>query len=462
MPRAFVAMPFAQQFYPVYLSIREAAMKLGISVFRIDEIWAREDIYKQIEEEILQSDLVIADFTGDRMLDVANPNVVHEAAFARVNKKYLIILAQDHKCLPFDWRTRPAIIYQPTEEGLHYLQERLQAAIQAIMQKQDFGRDYAAMGYSQPLYNMPASVGTMPSPGLMPNVAMMPSSPTSAFDCMENILRSRQQPGAEESGQPEPVLPKGFHAEGDFIICETDQSKMKCILAATFLMGGEEDDDQKPLHKIQVSGYLIDVFAITNEQYEKFVQVGGYVNEMYWCKEGWAWLKQSKIQRPAMLHDAHFNAPQQPVVGVSWYEAFAYAVWAGKHLPTEAQWEYASRGSDQRPYPWGNAKPSRELANYKGILGKPNVLGQFANGISPNGCHDMAGNVWEWCYDWYDPAYYATSPSYNPLGPQHGKDKVCRGGSWSYDPDTLKTYYRFFGAPTLRNQSYGFRCARTL
>jgi formylglycine-generating enzyme required for sulfatase activity len=467
MTRAFIAMPFAQNFHPVYIAIREACERLGITSIRIDEVWAREDIYKQIEEEILKSDFLIADFTGDRMLEVANPNVVHEATFARVNKKYLVLIAQDHKCLPFDWRTRPAVIYQQTEEGLGYLKERLILSIQALMKKEDFGREmvnqlpYPTMPLPLPApYPMPFATGN-------PAYTSLPVSPASEATpghAMENLIRAReghQMPIVLETGVS---LPSGFKQDGDCVQAEIDGSAMAWIRKVKFLMGGAEEEDQKPVHEVNLSDFLIDIYPVTNAQYNKFMEAGGYNQQMYWTAQGWGWRRRYNIERPAFMDDPTLNMADNPVVGVSWYEAMAYAAWANKHLPTEAQWEYASRGEDERHYPWGNQKPGKKLANYAGSAKEASTTpcGKFTAGVSPCGCYDMAGNVWEWCYDWYEENYYHEASLWNPAGPKEGKEKTCRGGSWKYGADALKAFYRFNGKTTLRDKSYGFRCARIL
>ncbi|NUM36840.1 MAG: SUMF1/EgtB/PvdO family nonheme iron enzyme [Candidatus Brocadiae bacterium] len=482
MPCAFVAMPFAQKFYPVYQSIKSACEQLGVSTLRIDEVWARDDIYQQIEEEILKSDFVIADFTGDRMMEVPNPNVVHEATFARVNKKYMVLLAQDHKCLPFDWRTRPAIIYQDTKEGLQYLGERLRIAIQALLQKPDFGHDNRKNAPPvMPSFSYPQqpAVSAIPSASYTPlpfsfnpmmqnqqqNVSFYESSPAGII---ENLLRSREKKQALLAAVGVPPLPQGFRKEGDLVLCEADGSSMAWIPESTFMMGAAEEEDQGPVHEVDLSSYLIDIHPVSIAQYQKFLEAGGYQYPGFWTTEGWKWRIENKIEKPATFPQDPLSQANFPVTGVSWYEAMAYSAWAGKHLPTEAQWEYAARGKDQRTYPWGNKKPTSKLANYKGKskgTGEkkgPSEREKFSESVSPSGCYDMAGNVWEWCYDWYLEDYYQSSPRLNPIGPKESKEKVCRGGSWTYEVDTIKTYYRFNGETTLRDKGYGFRAARIL
>ncbi len=470
MPRAFIAMPFDQRFYHIYKVIQSACKSLNIQTIRIDEVWARDDIYKQIEEEILKADFMIADFTGDRMMDVPNPNVVHEAAFARTKKKYIIILAQDHKCLPFDWRTRPATIYDDSEEGLSYLKDRLVMGIQALMQKDDFGKDNEEAFVPVPLFHHPVppvmAAAVTPPPHMAPQYTNFSYSSLNMANednlvaAIESQLRSKSNTAETIGNDSLLPLPQGFVEDNGRIICEMNESTMIRIPTTTFKMGGEDDDDQQPIHEVTVSSYLIDKNLVTNADYAKFMETGAYQCQSLWSEDAWSWVCSQRITQPAQWNNSLFNEPEQPVVGVSWYEALAYATWLKKHLPTEAQWELAARGTDQRPYPWGKSDPTPKLAHY--MRKNPAPAGQITAGASPFGCIDMAGNVWEWCYDWYDEEYYANSSLCNPSGPENGDSKVCRGGSWSYDQDTLTTYYRFFGECVLRNHSYGFRCARIL
>ncbi|WP_372369913.1 formylglycine-generating enzyme family protein [Candidatus Uabimicrobium sp. HlEnr_7] len=460
--QAFIAMPFDQKFHSVYKTIRAACESLNIKVIRIDEVWAREDIYKQIEEEILKSDFLITDFTGDRMLEVPNPNVVHEAAFARTKKKYLILMAQDHKCLPFDWRTRPAIIYQMTPEGLKYLEERLVIGIQALMEKEDFGHDYEEAtannfmhGYPQqmPQHYMPMNYATAP-------MNYTPSHNTTLSEIESLLITKQGQPVAVNSNHNS-RLPKGFSKKKDSIVCRIDNSEMVHVPTAEFKMGFE---DEEPEHQVVLSEYLIDKYPVTNKQFAKFIDSGGYQFQGFWSDLGWQWRVNNSISLPAFWDNPKFNDALLPVVGVSWYEAMAYAAWVGKHLPTEAQWELAAKGTDGRQFPWGNEAPCSQRANFRGQSNHLTSVNNFDDIASAYGCIDMAGNAWEWCYDWYDDDYYEKSCRENPVGPPQSEDeeKVCRGGAFSYDIDTLKVYHRFFGIITLRDKSSGFRCARIL
>jgi formylglycine-generating enzyme required for sulfatase activity len=169
------------------------------------------------------------------------------------------------------------------------------------------------------------------------------------------------------------------------------------------------------------------------------------------------------ITQPARWNDPRWNGPTQPVVGVSWYEAEAFARYVNKRLLTEAEWEKAARGDDERLFPWGNEwDPTRTNGPPDGRV--TTQVGSYPTGVSPYGVHDLAGNTWEWVADWYGSGYYASGPADNPPGPASGTERVFRGGSWfSSQPVSLSTTYREhtnlyeFG---VRDEMTGFRCAR--
>ncbi|MDD5563891.1 MAG: SUMF1/EgtB/PvdO family nonheme iron enzyme [Thermoanaerobaculaceae bacterium] len=220
------------------------------------------------------------------------------------------------------------------------------------------------------------------------------------------------------------------------------------IPAGTFEMGCVPADvecaaNEKPRHAVTIdTPFLMMIRPVTVAQYRRFVQSTG---------------------RAAAPAPAFAQGDDHPVVGVDWNDAVAYCSWAGGRLPTEAEWEYAARGGqDGLKYPWGNSI-SHENANFKGTGGRDqwkytSPVGSFdANGF---GLFDMAGNVWEWCADPYGETYYASSPSVDPQGPPSGSSRVLRGGSWDFDPKSLRASFRGWILPWGGCDSGGFRCVR--
>jgi formylglycine-generating enzyme required for sulfatase activity len=179
---------------------------------------------------------------------------------------------------------------------------------------------------------------------------------------------------------------------------------------------------------------------VTNAQFEQFVKATGY-------NAGDGWRKYYTKGKE-----------KHPVVNVSWNDAEAYCKWAGKRLPTEAEWEKAARGNDGRIWPWGNAWDKSKCNSYYGGPRTTTPVGSYPAGASPYGVMDMAGNVLEWCADWYDKNYYTSAPDRNPQGPSSGIQRVLRGGSWvSGNPYDLRAADRGRNNPEARFDYYGFR-----
>ncbi|MCK4814726.1 SUMF1/EgtB/PvdO family nonheme iron enzyme, partial [bacterium] len=179
--------------------------------------------------------------------------------------------------------------------------------------------------------------------------------------------------------------------------------------------------------------FRINIYPVTNRQFEVFIQDKGYQSEDYWSNEGKEWKQKNNITQPGYWDKDKWNQPEHPVVGVSYYEAEAYAKWVGKELPTEEQWERAARGTDGRTYPWGDEFDKEKCNTDESGIGKTTRVTRYPNGISPDGCYDMAGNVWEW----------TTSPE--------GELCVLRSGSWDSPHDFARCANRFRLTPLLRD-----------
>ena len=221
--------------------------------------------------------------------------------------------------------------------------------------------------------------------------------------------------------------------------------KMVYIPAGKFTMGSEQGiSDEKPVHKVFLDGYWIGKYEVTFEQYDKYCEETGKKKP---GDEGW-------------------GRGDRPVINVSWFDAVAYCQWLNKKtglnfkLPTEAQWEKAVRGTDGRTYPWGEGI-DKNKCNYNNNLGRTSPAGKFPAGASPYGCLDMAGNVWEWCADWYNGNYYEKSPEINPKGPELGDSRVLRGGGWNHDAHDCRASFRlYYRPPSARWDDYGVRLSQ--
>jgi formylglycine-generating enzyme required for sulfatase activity len=218
--------------------------------------------------------------------------------------------------------------------------------------------------------------------------------------------------------------------------------EMVSIPAGEFMMGSENGaGDEKPVHKVVLSAFAMDKYEVSNEKYFTYECLTGRVKDY----KTWAG-KHSFSENPLC-----------PVVNVSWNEAKAYADWMRMKLPTEAQWEYACRAGFTGEYSFGdNAEMLERYAWYwENAERKTHPIGEK----KPNkwGLYDMHGNVWEWCWDWYDEKYYTNSPSNNPPGPESGTARVLRGGSWDFDPLYCRAAFRDWDSPVYWCNYYGFR-----
>lgn len=243
-------------------------------------------------------------------------------------------------------------------------------------------------------------------------------------------------------------------------------------------MGSEEEDlkETAPPHRVSVDSFYIDMHEVTNEQFAMFLNEKKPTEGEEGVRFNWVVIRDdltgaaraswwpTEITYEKGEYSAMEGFENYPVIVVSWYAANEYCRWAGKRLPTEAEWEYAARGGQkEKIYPWGNAIPTGgvifDRAWQSNLAPPPTapVGSYYPNGY---GVYDMAGNVWEWTYDWYDPKYYEKSSHSNPKGPETGEVKVMRGGSWFNSPDALRVALRNYAPPDVLNEDVGFRCAK--
>lgn len=212
------------------------------------------------------------------------------------------------------------------------------------------------------------------------------------------------------------------------------------VPAGEFLMGSREEDDT-PSHKVFVDGYYVSRYPVTNAEYHAFVEATGHTRPEHW---------QGGIY-PAWAAD-------HPVVYVSWHDAAAYCRWARGRLLSEAEWEKAARGTDERRYPWGNTFDSARCNSRESDIKDGTRVGKYSpSGDSPYGVSDMAGNVWEWVLDWFAPAYGDSSLAHNPMGPATGRAKVIRGGSYYNNERLVTCFARDHALPEICAVNYGFR-----
>jgi serine/threonine-protein kinase len=259
---------------------------------------------------------------------------------------------------------------------------------------------------------------------------------------------------------------------------EKDGMEMVFVPAGEFEMGNNRG--RQTARQVYLDAYWIDKTEVTNEMFQKFVNETGWQTDAE--KKGWSWAYQSfekdyEETTGASWRNPHpsfpvFGLQNHPVVHVSWFDAQAYCEWAGRRLPTEAEWEKAARGTDGRTYPWGNQDPDGHLANFADVsldhfLSDKNVddgyqftapVGSYPAGASPYGALDMAGNVAEWVHDW-DCFSCPNDSLVNPVGPDSGDERIFRGGSWISSLDTMPSWKRFSSYPESSISFYGFRCA---
>jgi len=258
------------------------------------------------------------------------------------------------------------------------------------------------------------------------------------------------------------------------------------IAGGTFMLGSTPEmpfvfDNEKWAHPVKVNHFRISATPVTFSEFQNFVNAGGYLERSVWSDEGWEWLQKSGQKNPVYWKKDDQGKwlwrwfdqwrqiePFLPMVNVNWYEANAFCKWAGRRLPTEAEWELAASAFPSQEqkgfygkkqwYPWGNNHPSQKHANLDSSLGDIADVRAYPNGDSAFGLRQMIGNVWEWTADTFD-AFpgYVTDPYDTYSAPSFGQQKVLRGGCWATRPHVIRNTFRNFYTPDRNNIFAGFR-----
>ncbi len=295
---------------------------------------------------------------------------------------------------------------------------------------------------------------------------------------------SAQASPSPQEPTPKPQPPRAGEPPGGSAKPPAARSGEEMVLVpgGPFLMGTPREaarapEDEKPQHTVTLDAFRIDRFEVTNADYARFLEAirPKHPATCHSLEEA------GKDHTPGSTwwNDPEWNAPEKPVVGVDWYDAYAYCAWAGKRLPTEAEWEKAARGEDGRRFPWGNDPPGRArqgnfadesakrvdpawriVDGYDDGFVHTAPVGSFPDGATLYGAQDMLGNVWEWVNDIYSESEYTAAARVSPRGPMEGPQRVLRGGSWDSTPNFLRVAARYYKFPVYRNSSFGIRCAR--
>jgi formylglycine-generating enzyme required for sulfatase activity len=283
-------------------------------------------------------------------------------------------------------------------------------------------------------------------------------------------------PSAPQGAAPQGAAPQGAapaSSEGSqanqgsgLAKSPVDGAPLVQVPLGTFTMGTDNDPlawpREKPAHMVYLDDYWMDQTEVTVAMFDLFVQQTGHTTNAeqngfgYIYDGGWVEVSGANWRNPFGSGEA--VSPFLPVTQVSWFDAEAYCAWAGRRLPTEAEWEKAARGLDTRRFPWGDDDPRPDLLRFESSDGPVNV-GSFPTGASPYGILDLAGNVYEWVYDWFQDDYFQVSPDSNPQGPASGAYRVMKGGGWNSSLKQVRITGKDVSPPEQYNSLLGFRCS---
>ena len=231
----------------------------------------------------------------------------------------------------------------------------------------------------------------------------------------------------------------------------TDEAELVLIPAGEFTMGHNSGYDTLPVRRVNLPAFYIDKYEVTNKHYKRFIDATGY--KVPWSQDPavaayvWDWQKRMYPE----------GKGDDPVVLVSWDDANAFCTWAGKRIPTEAEWEKATRGPKGKPYPWGSEWAKGKANTAESGLKQTAPMGNFKEDVSEYGVHDLAGNVSEWVEEWFAPYPGNPMTSYE----ERNKYRVLRGGSWDYAHSIANGYHRQYALPQSQMTAIGFRCVKT-
>lgn len=493
----FVLMPFKDDMKEVYWqAIKPACESANFTALRVDEVKGVYNINKKIIENIFSSDAIIADLTG------SNPNVFYEMGVAHAIGNKTIMIIQRKEKVPFDVSTYHAIHYEQSESGLQELKTNIAEFLACI--------DEWRTSPTNPVQDFKPFDALVPASSLED---MQKRIKEKEKELANTVHRSEYEKIKTELEQTKQALSKRplqrdisdlrqkvtdltlqlKEQQIRVIRDEADkkeavkkiiapQDEMVLVPAGEFIMGTSDEQIEKylkenkslerdwlnrerPAHPVYLDDFYMEKYPVTNAQYAEFLNDWGKDTD----QDGQKMIFEHKmgVHKVEKRWTPQEGFEKNPVINVTWYGSRQYALWAKKQLPTEAQWEKAARGGQELEYATRDGTLNHVLANYDRKNDGTTPVGSYP--ANPFGLYDMSGNVWEWCNDWYGEEYYAQceqerkktgKPVHNPRGPENGRYRVLRGGSWDNRAYRLRCANRNRINPRVRIGNSGFRCVR--